>query len=262
MKIRPRIIAASQKFPNGGIRDGGVGGGDGEGGGDDIVYKFHNGCNGTQKSLNCAGTPIWSCSSATIEDGCFGRITVCEINCSHSSRSSSSSRSNSSTTTTTNTNNNINSNHQCYTSAVNGGLSSFTMGNGSVYTTSNSNGGSGSNKNIYNGIATTSTTNASSSPAPTNTAATITNTKNMNISSDKNNHVYAYALISFIAVMVYLNGINGNFVHDDIPAISLNKDVIGVNKITRSFFNDFWGTPMDDVNSHKSYRPLTVLSFR
>lgn len=248
MKIRPKIIAASQKFGgSGGVGDGGS----------DIVYKCHNGCNGTQKSLN-AGTPIWSCSSATMEDGCFGRITVCEINCSHRhrhshSRSSSSSRSNSSTTATTTTNNNINSHHQCYTTTVNGGLNSFTMGNGAVYTASNSNGGSG-NKSIYNGIATTSTANASSSPTTT--------TKNMNISNDKNNHVYAYALISFIAVMVYLNGINGNFVHDDIPAISLNKDVIGVNKITRSFFNDFWGTPMDDVNSHKSYRPLTVLSFR
>lgn len=80
--------------------------------------------------------------------------------------------------------------------------------------------------------------------------------------SDKTNHFYAYTLISLIAVIVYLNGINGDFVHDDIPAITLNKDVVGVNKITRLFFNDFWGTPMDDANSHKSYRPLTVLSFR
>lgn len=207
MKIRPKIIAASQKFAHGG---GGVG--SSGGGGADSIYKFHSGCNGTQKSSNCAGTPLWSCSSATTEDDCFSRITVCEINCSHSRSSSISNSSTNSSTT--------NSNHRCYTTAaVNGGSNSFNM-------------------------------------------ATIANTKNMNISSDKNNHVYAYALISFIAVMVYLNGINGNFVHDDIPAISMNKDVIGVNKITRSFFNDFWGTPMDDVNSHKSYRPLTVLSFR
>ena len=28
------------------------------------------------------------------------------------------------------------------------------------------------------------------------------------------------------------------------------------------FENDFWGTPMVKEQSHKSYRPLTVLSFR
>lgn len=28
------------------------------------------------------------------------------------------------------------------------------------------------------------------------------------------------------------------------------------------FTNDFWGTPLSDPESHKSYRPLTVLSFR
>lgn len=232
MKIRPKIIAASQKIPNGGSD-----GGDGDGG-DGIVY---NGCIGTRKSLNCAGTPMWSCSTATTGDGCFGQITVCEINCSHSSSSSRRS---------SNNNNSINSNHQCYTTAVNGGLNSFSMGNDTVYTTSS-----------------TITTNSAVAAPVNTTATTITNTntastKNMNISTDKNNHIYAYALISFIAVMVYLNGINGNFVHDDIPAITLNKDVIGVNKITLAFFNDFWGTPMDDANSHKSYRPLTVLSFR
>lgn len=76
------------------------------------------------------------------------------------------------------------------------------------------------------------------------------------------NHWYAYVFISCVAIGCYVNGLNGAFVHDDIPAITLNKDVIGTNKITRAFFNDFWGTPMDDTNSHKSYRPLTVLSFR
>ena len=28
------------------------------------------------------------------------------------------------------------------------------------------------------------------------------------------------------------------------------------------FTNDFWGTPLSDPESHKSYRPLTILSFR
>ena len=28
------------------------------------------------------------------------------------------------------------------------------------------------------------------------------------------------------------------------------------------FLHDFWGTPMSKEQSHKSYRPLTVLTFR
>ena len=28
------------------------------------------------------------------------------------------------------------------------------------------------------------------------------------------------------------------------------------------FLNDFWGQPLSDPESHKSYRPLTILSFR
>lgn len=35
------------------------------------------------------------------------------------------------------------------------------------------------------------------------------------------------------------------------------------NTALRSVFrNDFWGLPLSDLESHKSYRPLTVLSFR
>lgn len=71
-----------------------------------------------------------------------------------------------------------------------------------------------------------------------------------------------YAFIAIVAVGIYINGIHGEFVHDDIPAITMNKDVLGVTPITHVFRNDFWGTPMSDINSHKSYRPLTTLSFR
>lgn len=75
-------------------------------------------------------------------------------------------------------------------------------------------------------------------------------------------NLYAYLFIGLVAIVCYLNGLNGEFVHDDIPAITLNKDVVGKNKIANAFINDFWGTPMADANSHKSYRPLTVISFR
>ncbi|XP_018328754.1 uncharacterized protein LOC108739371 [Agrilus planipennis] len=71
-----------------------------------------------------------------------------------------------------------------------------------------------------------------------------------------------YSLVSTVAVACYINGLNGDFVHDDIPAVTLNKDVLARNPLINVFKNDFWGTPMADLSSHKSYRPLTVLTFR
>ncbi|KAG5870491.1 hypothetical protein JTB14_029639 [Gonioctena quinquepunctata] len=71
-----------------------------------------------------------------------------------------------------------------------------------------------------------------------------------------------YSLVCTIAIACYLNGLNGDFVHDDIPAVTINKDVLAINPVSHVFKNDFWGTPMADLNSHKSYRPLTTLTFR
>ncbi|GJQ73842.1 hypothetical protein Trydic_g18779 [Trypoxylus dichotomus] len=71
-----------------------------------------------------------------------------------------------------------------------------------------------------------------------------------------------YSLVSTVAVACYINGLNGDFVHDDVPAITLNKDVLALSPISHTFKNDFWGTPMADISSHKSYRPLTILTFR
>ncbi|XP_053677834.1 protein O-mannosyl-transferase TMTC1-like [Anopheles nili] len=71
-----------------------------------------------------------------------------------------------------------------------------------------------------------------------------------------------YLAVGLIAALCYLNGIQGDFVHDDIPAITLNKDVLGAGPVAQVFRNDFWGTPMADLSSHKSYRPLTTLTFR
>lgn len=71
-----------------------------------------------------------------------------------------------------------------------------------------------------------------------------------------------YGLVGAVAMACYLNGLHGDFVHDDIPAVVLNKDVLAVNSLDDVFRNDFWGTPMADRVSHKSYRPLTILTFR
>lgn len=65
-----------------------------------------------------------------------------------------------------------------------------------------------------------------------------------------------------LAILVYANGLTGDFVHDDIFAIKRNRDVTGRNPLADVFFHDFWGTPMSSNSSHKSYRPLTTLTFR
>ena len=70
------------------------------------------------------------------------------------------------------------------------------------------------------------------------------------------------ALVLFIAVVCYLNSLPGEFVHDDIFAIRENMDVRPETPIGQLFSNDFWGTPMSSPTSHKSYRPLCVLTFR
>lgn len=78
----------------------------------------------------------------------------------------------------------------------------------------------------------------------------------------RKNPFLTYVIVVSISVFCYLNSLEGDFVHDDIPAIIANPDVLGTTSITEMCQNDFWGTPMSDVNSHKSYRPLTVLTFR
>ncbi|CAL4094787.1 unnamed protein product, partial [Meganyctiphanes norvegica] len=69
-------------------------------------------------------------------------------------------------------------------------------------------------------------------------------------------------IIVAVATLLYINGIWGDFVHDDLSAIVDNPDVQGTRPIWRIFVNDFWGKPMKDPLSHKSYRPLTILTFR
>ncbi|PZC80098.1 protein O-mannosyl-transferase TMTC1-like [Helicoverpa zea] len=74
--------------------------------------------------------------------------------------------------------------------------------------------------------------------------------------------VTIYVMVTTTAVLSYVNSLNGDFVHDDIPAIVTNGDVVGSNSLKQLFLDDYWGMPMADANSHKSYRPLTTLSFR
>ncbi|XP_065334770.1 protein O-mannosyl-transferase Tmtc3 isoform X1 [Cloeon dipterum] len=70
------------------------------------------------------------------------------------------------------------------------------------------------------------------------------------------------AVVVAACVACYLNCLQCGFVFDDISAIKDNRDLRPQTPLFNIFRNDFWGTPMHKEQSHKSYRPLCVLSFR
>uniref|UniRef100_A0A1I7YTP2 dolichyl-phosphate-mannose--protein mannosyltransferase n=1 Tax=Steinernema glaseri TaxID=37863 RepID=A0A1I7YTP2_9BILA len=69
-------------------------------------------------------------------------------------------------------------------------------------------------------------------------------------------------LVFVVAFGTFLNSLGGGFVFDDNQAIVHNADVVGGSPLSAVFQNDFWGSPMSHPGSHRSYRPLTILSFR
>ena len=64
------------------------------------------------------------------------------------------------------------------------------------------------------------------------------------------------------AVACYLNAPPCAFVFDDHLAITNNPDVQVGADFRALLHNDFWGKALVKEDSHKSYRPLTILSFR
>uniref|UniRef100_A0A7N8Y5A8 Protein O-mannosyl-transferase TMTC3 n=1 Tax=Mastacembelus armatus TaxID=205130 RepID=A0A7N8Y5A8_9TELE len=69
-------------------------------------------------------------------------------------------------------------------------------------------------------------------------------------------------LLTGLVAGCYWNSLSCGFVFDDVSAILDNKDLRPSTPLRNLFLNDFWGTPMAEERSHKSYRPLTVLTFR
>ncbi|KAK3287154.1 hypothetical protein CYMTET_5321 [Cymbomonas tetramitiformis] len=66
-----------------------------------------------------------------------------------------------------------------------------------------------------------------------------------------------------ISMAVYINSLHGEFCFDDTFAVINNKDVVQSNSsLTALWTHDFWGQNISKSDSHKSYRPLTVLSLR
>ncbi|XP_049825816.1 protein O-mannosyl-transferase Tmtc3-like [Aethina tumida] len=75
------------------------------------------------------------------------------------------------------------------------------------------------------------------------------------------NHLLGIILV-VTCVACYYNSCYCGFVFDDISAIKENRDLRPHTPLVNIFYNDFWGTPMHKEQSHKSYRPLCVLTFR
>ncbi|XP_008486662.1 transmembrane and TPR repeat-containing protein 4-like, partial [Diaphorina citri] len=65
-----------------------------------------------------------------------------------------------------------------------------------------------------------------------------------------------------VGVSVFWNSVWGDFVFDDAEAIVNNDDVQGTAPLWKLFYNDYWGSLINQNYSHKSYRPLTVITFR
>ena len=73
----------------------------------------------------------------------------------------------------------------------------------------------------------------------------------------------AVALLAGASCLCYGRSLQGEFVHDDVWAIVNNPDVRpGAPLRWGIFTNDFWGKGMAENTSHKSYRPLCVLTFK
>lgn len=71
-----------------------------------------------------------------------------------------------------------------------------------------------------------------------------------------------YAALAALCALCYGNSLHGELVHDDVWAIVNNPDVRPDSSLRNIFSNDFWGKRMADNTSHKSYRPLCILTFK
>ncbi|XP_067372894.1 protein O-mannosyl-transferase TMTC4 isoform X2 [Channa argus] len=74
--------------------------------------------------------------------------------------------------------------------------------------------------------------------------------------------VQAKATVALVALLCFINSYDGEFVFDDSEAIVNNKDLKPTTPLNNIWSNDFWGSNLSSNSSHKSYRPLTVLTFR
>ncbi|XP_072884904.1 protein O-mannosyl-transferase TMTC4 isoform X1 [Hemitrygon akajei] len=73
---------------------------------------------------------------------------------------------------------------------------------------------------------------------------------------------WAKAVVASLALLCFGISYDGDFVFDDSEAIINNMDLRPETSLGNLWEHDFWGTNLISNTSHKSYRPLTVLTFR
>ncbi|KAI8503879.1 Protein O-mannosyl-transferase tmtc4 [Branchiostoma belcheri] len=72
----------------------------------------------------------------------------------------------------------------------------------------------------------------------------------------------ASVTVCVFALLCFWRSWDGEFLFDDSEAIVNNKDLLSETPVWELFQHDFWGKNLASKTSHKSYRPLTVLTFR
>ncbi len=65
-----------------------------------------------------------------------------------------------------------------------------------------------------------------------------------------------------LGAVTYLNTLKCGIVYDDEPAIKKNQDLRPDTPWSNILTHDFWGGSLTSPSSHKSYRPLCVLTYR
>jgi Domain of unknown function (DUF1736) len=70
--------------------------------------------------------------------------------------------------------------------------------------------------------------------------------------------------VTIIAIGAYCDpqALRGKWVYDDAGSVAKNVVVNGQVPWEDAFTRDFWGTPMNEPASHKSFRPVTTLTFK
>jgi protein O-mannosyl-transferase len=71
-----------------------------------------------------------------------------------------------------------------------------------------------------------------------------------------------WTMIAAIAVYWDTKALHGDFVYDDAGSVNRNVVVNGKVPWKEVFIRDYWGELMSTPHSHKSYRPVTTLTFK
>ena len=65
-----------------------------------------------------------------------------------------------------------------------------------------------------------------------------------------------------LTLFLYLPTLRNGVVWDDRAALLNNPDALGIRPVFAAFRHDFWGQEIGRDDSHKSYRPISVLTYR